>query len=466
MHSSTIQFHPRRPRSRLAPLGELLRRHRRMVLGLQWVVVLVYAFLLIAPVFQPLPDETAHVWNNLTVLAQFAFWGLWWPFVLVSMVAMGRVWCGVLCPEGALTEFASRWSLNRPIPRWLRWGGWPFVAFALTTIYGQLVSVYQYPLAVLLVLGGSTVGAVVIGLLYTREKRVWCRYMCPVNGVFGLLAKLAPMHYKADEAAWHDSMGHGRVAAVNCAPLLPLRSLDSASDCHSCGRCSGHRGAIQLEGRAPNAEIVERGARDGSNWQSALLIFGMIGLAMGAFEWSASPWLIAVKQTIAEWLVNRDIYWPLATNAPWFILTHYPDNNDVFSWLDGALLLGYMLGSMLLVGGVLASFVALAAAALRAGRRGFNHLALALVPLAGGGVFLGLSATTVTLLKGEGVPLYWVSPTRAVLLSAVTLWSLQLAWRITAQYATTLPRRSLAWLLFAAGCLLVDGGWALWFWIW
>ena len=43
---------------------------------------------------------------------------------------------------------------GKAIPKWMRWGGWPFVAFALTTVYGQLVGVYQYPLAVLAVLGG------------------------------------------------------------------------------------------------------------------------------------------------------------------------------------------------------------------------------------------------------------------------------------------------------------------------
>ena len=53
----------------------------------------------------------------------------------------------------------------------MRWGGWPFVAFVLTTVYGQMVSVYQYPQAALLVLlGGSTVAAVAVGWVYTRAS--------------------------------------------------------------------------------------------------------------------------------------------------------------------------------------------------------------------------------------------------------------------------------------------------------
>ncbi|MBU6491774.1 MAG: 4Fe-4S binding protein, partial [Burkholderiales bacterium] len=187
------------PPTRLARLGLWMQRHGALIRGVQWVVVAVYAVLILVPAFTPLPGETAHIWSNLTLFAQFVFWGIWWPFVLVSMVLLGRVWCGVLCPEGALSEWASRHGRGRSIPRWIRWGGWPFVAFAGTTIYGQMVSVYQYPKAVLLVLGGSTVGAIVIGYLYGRDKRVWCKYLCPVNGVFALLSRLAPFHFKVNE---------------------------------------------------------------------------------------------------------------------------------------------------------------------------------------------------------------------------------------------------------------------------
>ncbi|HXZ53028.1 MAG TPA: 4Fe-4S binding protein, partial [Burkholderiales bacterium] len=111
----------------LAGVGDALRRHRPAILALQWVVVAVYLMLLLVPPFMPLPPADAHIYDNLRLFAQFAFWGLWWPFVMLSMMALGRVWCGTLCPEGTLTEFASRHGLGRAIPRWLRWGGWPFL---------------------------------------------------------------------------------------------------------------------------------------------------------------------------------------------------------------------------------------------------------------------------------------------------------------------------------------------------
>ena len=108
-----------------------------------------------------------------------------------------------------MTEAASRFGRGSRVPRWITWKGWPFVAFALTTVYGQMVSVYQYPKPALLILGGSTLGAIVVGYLYGRNNRVWCRYLCPVNGVFGVLAKLAPVHFRVDEEAWARSRRSG-----------------------------------------------------------------------------------------------------------------------------------------------------------------------------------------------------------------------------------------------------------------
>jgi 4Fe-4S binding domain len=190
----------------------------------------------------------------------------------------------------------------------------------MTTIYGQMVSVYQYPKPVLLILGGSTFGAIVIGYLYGRNHRVWCRYLCPVNGVFGVLAKLAPLHFGVDEEAW----------------ALSRRSHDA-------------------------------GVR-------------------------VSPWYVALKQAVAGWLVDHGVLCPLASQPPWWILTDYPALNDQMTLLDGGVLLAYIGATALVIGAAVSLCVWLAAGGLGPSPAArFHHLAQALIPVAGCGVFLGLS---------------------------------------------------------------------------
>lgn len=445
-----------------------MQRNGHWIRRLQWVIVLFYALLVIVPALLPLPDENSRVLTNLTVFAQFMFWGIWWPFVLISMVLMGRAWCGILCPEGALSEWTSGKGLNRAIPHWMRWGGWPFVAFAITTIYGQLVSVYQYPKAVLLVLGGSTVAAIVVGFLYGREKRIWCKYLCPVNGVFGVLSKLAPIHFKVDAAAWRRSYDRTiPVKAVNCAPLVAMRRMEGTSDCHMCGRCNNHRNAIELSARSPNHEIVQLGSRLATGWEATLILFGLLGIAIGAFQWMVNPHFIAVKQHIAEWLIDRNVMWPLAENAPWWLLTNYPDQRDVFSWLDGGLIAGYivLVGTFLAAG--LAGLLSLATVAIGPWQKQrFYHLCQALIPLAGCGVFLGLSALTVTLLKNEGISVFWANDVRLALLVGANLWSLRLALGIFRSYASPWIGQLVGILVFGFALAMIDYAWALRFWVW
>ena len=105
--------------------------------------------------------------------------------------------------------------------------GLAFLAFVLTTIYGQMTSVYQYPGPALIVLGGSTVAAMVVGYLWGRNKRVWCRFLCPVTGVFNMLAKLAPLHFRVDREAWAawDKPHGAHPQTMNCAPLVAVRTM-------------------------------------------------------------------------------------------------------------------------------------------------------------------------------------------------------------------------------------------------
>lgn len=472
MLEQTLYFHRQRPGAALLPLlkptplarlGLLLRRHRRIILSVQWAIVVVYAALVIAPAFLPLPQAGAHIWGNLRLFAQFCFWGLWWPGVMIATVSLGRVWCGLFCPEGAISEWVSHYGRGKPVPVWLKWSGWPFVAFVATTVYGQLVSVYEYPQAALLVLGGSTVAAVGIGLLYGREKRIWCRYLCPASGVFAVLAKIAPLHYKVDRAAW--DRPDAPVEPLNCAPLVDVRRMTSASECHACGRCAGQREAVALSARSPFAEILS--AESPARTTDALtLIYGVLGVATAAFQWTVSPWFLRAKLAVADWLVEREFFALLDNDAPWWLLTHYPEASDQFTWLDGALILAYLLIGGFLLGSLLLAGPTIAARLLKNGRSSWQRFALALTPLGAASVILGLSMLTVSHLKAEHFWLGWLPYFRAGLLGAGCLGSLWLALSLVRRRAGGRLRSlgAVAAMLLPIGTMAAV--WSLVFFVW
>ncbi|WP_395453801.1 4Fe-4S binding protein (plasmid) [Azospirillum melinis] len=451
----------------LAGLGDWMGRSRRLIMGVQWAVIVIYAVLIVVPTLMPLPTNVDRIWTHVTIFAQFVFWGIWWPGVLLSMILFGRLWCGVLCPEGALSERASGWSLGRAVPRWVTWKGWPFVGFLGTTIYGQMISVYQYPAAVLVILGGSTVAAIATGLTWGRNKRVWCRHLCPVSGVFALVSKLAPVHYRVDRDAWDrwQKPAGGHRTVVNCAPLVPLRTLEGNAQCHMCGRCSGFRDAIALEHRPFSDEIVNVAGREAKPWETALILIGLLGVAGGAFRWTGSSLFIDLKMWFAEMLLSFGADRLLDMVMPWWILTNYPENNDVMGVLDGVALLAFIGAEALLAGLVFAGGLALATrisggwSSVR-----FHHLAQALIPISAVGVILGLSMTTVTLLRTNGFHPGFVDLLRAVLLAGATLWSAWLSARIVAHYTASPSRRLLATGMMAILCGLAAVNWGTLFW--
>lgn len=448
------------PPGPVARLGLALRAHPRLITALQLLMVVFYVTLLVWPVLLPLPGDDDRILGHPARFAQFLFWGLWWPGVIVAVMLLGRFWCGVLCPEGALSEWVSRVGLGKGVPRWMRWPWWPFIAFLTTTVYGQLISVYEYPRAALLILGGSTVAAMLTGLLYGRGKRVWCRHLCPVSGVFAILARLSALHFRVDRAVW-DAAPPGQRSRkdvrVNCAPMIDIRRMDSAAACHACGRCAGQRDAVQLAVRLPGTEISRGDGPAVRPGEAPLLLYGLLGVAIGAFRWSSSPAFVNLKQTAAGWLAAREWWWALDTDAPWWLLTHYPEANDVFSWLDGVLIVIYIGGIGLILGGILQG-LCLLAARLGGGRIGYREVALAYAPLAVVGLLLGLSMTTLSLLRAEGVAMTWVDPVRACSLLVGGVWSAWLAWRRTQPVGGGV-RRLAAWLLLCLGVLLVMASW-------
>ncbi|MBP8925481.1 MAG: 4Fe-4S binding protein, partial [Pseudomonadales bacterium] len=188
-------------------------------------------------------------------------------------------------------------------------------------------------------------------------------------------------------------------------------------------------------------------------------------IAIGAFQWSASPWFIVMKQGLAGWLINHDAFVLLQDNAPWWLLTHYPEVNDVFSWLDGLCILTYIGATTAVLGGAILTMLWFAERLL--GTRGSMwRLAYALTPLAGVSVFLGLSGLTVSMLVAEHLDMSWVPSARIALLALGVSWSGWLVWRMVESLAAPLLNRLAATVVVMIGTLPVVASWIFMYFLW
>ncbi len=151
-------------------------------------------------------------------------------FVLVTGLLFGQVWCGYVCPFGALQEFLSRLGrrlglrryARRPVESRLRFLKFLLLALALPAAWWSGESLWlafdpmQYAFAppwqgwaagaVMLALGGA--------LFFVR---FWCRYLCPMGAFLALSNKLALLQRLAPRRRFdHCDLGVRNEYDIDC----------------------------------------------------------------------------------------------------------------------------------------------------------------------------------------------------------------------------------------------------------
>ena len=123
------------------------------------------------------------------------FWAGWWPGIMLVFPFLGRIWCTV-CPFMAVGNIAQEIATNMGVQlkKWPSWAKESGPAFAFGLFYAILMweELWNLPQsgalsACLLLL--ITSGAVVNSVIY--EKRLWCRYMCPIGAMNKMFATLS-----------------------------------------------------------------------------------------------------------------------------------------------------------------------------------------------------------------------------------------------------------------------------------
>lgn len=177
-------------------------------------------------------------------------WIVWWALLILVMVPFaGRLWCA-MCPIPAPGEWLQRRAFIVP-----RAGGklftlgwkWParlkniwiqnfsFLAVALFSVI-----ILTTPLASALVLTAFV--AIALGASLLFERRVFCRYICPVGGFIGLYSQVAPLEVRVKDfsiCATHTEKTcyRGNDQGYGCPWLVFPAALDKNTYCGLCTEC-------------------------------------------------------------------------------------------------------------------------------------------------------------------------------------------------------------------------------------
>lgn len=398
--------------------------HPKVMLGIHVTMIAFYLALILIPPWLPKASANASPLSNFVSFSRFVIWCIWWPFVTLSTLGFGRLWCGIFCPEGALSAYASRFGSHRPVPEWMRFGAIPLFAFVAITILGQLFEVDEAAMPQLVILGGSTLMAVLVGLVYTKRVWAWCRYLCPVSLLFGVFSRLGAMHFRVD----HERLQLWDRTAANsdkkepCPVHIHLPVMATNRYCLMCFRCVGWRDSIHLAMRKPGEELLRINLSEPLLWEVMFLFGGAIGLPLGVFH-----------AEIRE--------------------------------LEGVRLVGLLLFSTALSIGVLSLLTGISARILQPGlqrdsvRERFTYLGYAFTPLSLFSLFLGLSKPTFEYFESIGFPSIGSDIVRLVLLAAGTVWSLYLGRHIVNLQKNNPWRTRLSLLPLVAGIGLVLCAW-------
>jgi MauM/NapG family ferredoxin protein len=230
-------------------------RWRRVRQAVQILAFVLYVYLLFAALQRRAAFPLADVFFRLNPLAAISAMiadRAWIPRLALALITLtltlllGRVWCGWICPLGTLLEWVRLYpisNLQSPSPRWRKakyvllllilamalFGSLALLIFDPITLFtrtmttavipalNQAVTATEkalYPVSFLRpaidwierVLRGPVLpvvqpafgGGVFIFLLFlgilalnALADRFWCRYLCPLGGLLGLISKVA-----------------------------------------------------------------------------------------------------------------------------------------------------------------------------------------------------------------------------------------------------------------------------------
>ena len=412
-----------------------------------------------------MPKFTDTVLTSAVLLSQFLFWGVWYGACLLSVLPFGRLWCGVLCPLGALSEWSGKLGSHRAIPSWMRWNGWLVIMFAVVTILGQTLDVRDDPAGLAKLFLYIFILAIIIGFIYGKNNsRPWCRYYCPIGKILGVVSRLGIIDFRANKGVPPLPKDQRYYVEGRLCPTdynLPYKT--STNNCIACGACAygKKKAGMGIYRRKPGEEVQDILNRR-PNWSEVIFVLFSPGLSAGGFLWLILHQYQQYRDTIGGWFLNENIMW-IFHRAPSWISSQRWDQH--YNWLDVSLIAIYMLSYSLVIGLISAILISLAALLVRTNTMSFQKTFILLTyqytPVAILSIIIGLCGKFFEVMNHDfGMSLTIAAGIKFFMLGVSMLWTLMLAWKVIKK----INNKHGLMTLMGFGIILINVGVILYMW--
>ena len=213
--------------------------------------------------------------------AAVLMWSLAWPGLIICAFLGARISCS-FCAIGALSSLAKRIvALEIPFPEVLKMRSDFLIAGGILFIIWIecATDIRSSPFNLGFLLVSMFVLAFALNTIWSRQA--WCRYICPLGGMTGLLARTSMLELRADHEiclsnCTSQECYFGTDKTGGCPFGQVVATLHSNQFCKICGSCAKNcsHDAIRLNLRIPGYELGEvRYVRTGTGF----LVLGLIG---------------------------------------------------------------------------------------------------------------------------------------------------------------------------------------------
>jgi transcriptional regulator with AAA-type ATPase domain len=314
------------------PILRELVSHRLFPTGLRFVTIPFILGLILFTLAGPPENNPA----NLIV------WGVWWPFLILSIIFSARSWCGY-CPLPAISDGLNFYRRKfQDIPSGIvKYGVWIGIAgFALILLAEHAAHMFTSARAtsilLLTILGGATITNFFFG------KRSWCKLICPLGKMVANSSALSLVELGSNSNVCSSQcQTHDCVKERTCPMGLHPSAAAASKDCILCLSCvkTCRHQSVRIDARFPWRESLAREKWDVAGAFFAVSLAALV-LAVKLPSWGPFARFLTSHQLVNPLVadVTSSVAIGLVFTALAYLASGFP---GVVSWKRNFAVTGY-----------------------------------------------------------------------------------------------------------------------------